>query len=360
MQLLRALVLGAGLTLTSAAAGQAQMFNNGPDGPYISGDFGWNHLNDFTGRGTGTNLNFTATPDEGFILGGAAGWKWGLVRLQLDIQYRNNGVNGVQMGTTGNFPAALAGARTGGGGTVESEAFMADGLVDIPWSFLGLVPYVGAGVGGVNIDHSNITVAGTTIANSSFIAPALQVMGGLRYQLTNKWELGLEYRYLTAFNPRFNDTTGGRYDTTFNNHSLMLQVTYHFGAPTPPPAPMVPAAAPAPPPPMAGQEFIVFFDFNKATLTPAGRQVVVAAAAAFKAGGSPRIDASGYTDRAGTAQYNMGLSERRADTVRDALVAQGVPATAIATAWHGEENPRVPTPDGVREPQNRRVEIMLH
>jgi outer membrane protein OmpA-like peptidoglycan-associated protein len=127
---------------------------------------------------------------------------------------------------------------------------------------------------------------------------------------------------------------------------------------TPPPA----AAAPPPPPPAAApppaaKHFVVYFEFDKSNLTSEGAKVVQDAAAAFKAGGSPKVVIAGYTDASGTQQYNIGLSKRRADTVRGALVRAGVPDGAIAESWHGKENLAVPTPDGVREPRNRRVEI---
>ena len=128
---------------------------------------------------------------------------------------------------------------------------------------------------------------------------------------------------------------------------------------TPPPA----AAAPPPPPPAAPppvpKQFIVYFEFDRYNLTPEGARVVQDAASAYKATGSARVAVAGYTDLAGTQQYNIGLSKRRADTVRGALVRAGVPDGVIAESWHGKENPAVPTPDGVREPRNRRVEIAL-
>ena len=133
-------------------------------------------------------------------------------------------------------------------------------------------------------------------------------------------------------------------------------------APPPPPAPTPVVAAPPAPPPAAvapsKQMFIVFFEFDKSSLTPDGKKVVDAAAAAFKSG-KPSVAIAGYTDLAGTQQYNLALSKRRAETVKAALVRDGVPASAIDESWHGKENPRVPTADGVREPQNRRVEITM-
>jgi OmpA-OmpF porin, OOP family len=127
---------------------------------------------------------------------------------------------------------------------------------------------------------------------------------------------------------------------------------------TPPPA----AAAPPPPPPVAApaaqKQFVVYFEFDKSNLTPEGSKVVQDAAAAFRSTGAARVAITGYTDAAGTQQYNLGLSKRRADTVHRALVQAGVPDGAIAEAWRGKENLAVPTPDGVREPRNRRVEIV--
>jgi outer membrane protein OmpA-like peptidoglycan-associated protein len=138
---------------------------------------------------------------------------------------------------------------------------------------------------------------------------------------------------------------------------VMLGLTVRFGgsAESPPVA-----APPAPPAAVAPQKqvFIVFFEFDKSSLTPDGRKVVDAAAAVFKAGKSS-VAIAGYTDLAGTQQYNLALSKRRADRVKTALVQDGVVASAITESWHGKENPRVPTADGVREPQNRRVEITM-
>ena len=69
---------------------------------------------------------------------------------------------------------------------------------------------------------------------------------------------------------------------------------------------------------------------------------------------------NGYTDTSGAATYNMGLSVRRAKAVAAQLVADGVPASEIEIHGYGETHLLVPTGPGVREPQNRRVEIILN
>jgi hypothetical protein len=120
-----------------------------------------------------------------------------------------------------------------------------------------------------------------------------------------------------------------------------------------------PATAPPPPPPPAPQSFMVFFDWDSAKLNPQATNVVGQAAAAYKTKGSARITATGHTDTSGTEAYNMALSLRRANAVKDALVQQGVPATAVAVVGRGEQGLLVQTGPNVREPQNRRVEIVI-
>jgi outer membrane protein OmpA-like peptidoglycan-associated protein len=106
------------------------------------------------------------------------------------------------------------------------------------------------------------------------------------------------------------------------------------------------------------RNYTVFFYFDRATLTDEGRNVVATAAANAKRGQIATIDATGYADRSGPANYNLDLSRRRAENVKSELVRLGVPANEVVVAWKGENDNLVPTADGVREPQNRRVTIL--
>jgi OOP family OmpA-OmpF porin len=132
---------------------------------------------------------------------------------------------------------------------------------------------------------------------------------------------------------------------------LMLTVAACASPPPPPPPP--PPAPPSPPPP-----YLVFFDWNSAVVGPSGREVIALAAQAFKAGAPVTVQVTGFTDTSGSADYNQRLSERRANAVAAVLVQDGVPQTNLVVTGRGENDLRVPTPDGVREPQNRRVEIV--
>jgi ABC-type transporter MlaC component len=108
---------------------------------------------------------------------------------------------------------------------------------------------------------------------------------------------------------------------------------------------------------MAQAPWLVFFDWDKSKLSPQAMATLSEAAAAYKATSGARISNVGNTDTSGSTDYNMALSIRRADAVKSALIQNGIPAAAIETAGRGQTNLLVPTADGVREPQNRRVEL---
>lgn len=117
-------------------------------------------------------------------------------------------------------------------------------------------------------------------------------------------------------------------------------------------------ASPPPPAPMAqSPSFMVFFDWDRSNLSPQAMTTIQQAAAAFKSTGTAVVTVTGHTDTSGPDDYNMALSLRRANVVKNALVSAGVPASAINATGVGEAGLLVQTADGVREPQNRRVEI---
>jgi len=108
-----------------------------------------------------------------------------------------------------------------------------------------------------------------------------------------------------------------------------------------------------------GNVYLVFFAWDQADLTPVTMAVLDQVAADYASGRPSRVMLTGHADRSGSDAYNDGLSEQRARSVARALVARGVPERALDVQWFGERQPRIPTEDGVREPQNRRVEIVF-
>jgi len=101
--------------------------------------------------------------------------------------------------------------------------------------------------------------------------------------------------------------------------------------------------------------YTVEFALGSAALDATAEATVAEAAAAFLAGGSPRIDLVGHADTTGSSAFNLQLSEERALSVRDALVAEGVPADAVTLEAVGDTQLIVPTPPGVAEQANRVV-----
>ena len=124
----------------------------------------------------------------------------------------------------------------------------------------------------------------------------------------------------------------------------------------PPPAP--PPPAPVAAAPAGARVFMVYFDWNRSSVGADAMPILQQAAAAYRAGGVVSVRVTGYADTSGSVRYNQRLSERRARHVADALVHMGVPAQGIAFGGVGENDLAVPTPDGVREPRNRRVTIV--
>jgi outer membrane protein OmpA-like peptidoglycan-associated protein len=115
-----------------------------------------------------------------------------------------------------------------------------------------------------------------------------------------------------------------------------------------------PAAPPPAPLPEAGT---IYFEFDKADLTPEAQAALDDIIFDIRDRELGGIVSAGHTDTAGPAEYNMGLSERRAETVATELVKAGIPADIIVTEAFGETDLAVPTPDNTPDQANRRVVI---
>jgi OmpA-OmpF porin, OOP family len=103
--------------------------------------------------------------------------------------------------------------------------------------------------------------------------------------------------------------------------------------------------------------YIVFFEWDSAALTPDASSILDNAVSAYASCGRANVMVAGYTDRSGTPRYNLGLSDRRAAAVKTYLTSRGIADGSIGTQGFGETSLRVETADGVRELQNRRVEV---
>lgn len=126
-----------------------------------------------------------------------------------------------------------------------------------------------------------------------------------------------------------------------------------------------PEAPPPPPPAPVAQvkedsrSYLVFFDFDKYNLTEDAMQVLGNLFSNTKNAKAVHYSVTGHADRSGSDAYNLKLSERRTQSVKQELNRLGVPAEAVSMDWKGEREPLVQTEDGIKEPQNRRAEIRV-
>jgi hypothetical protein len=103
--------------------------------------------------------------------------------------------------------------------------------------------------------------------------------------------------------------------------------------------------------------FLVFFDWDRSDITPEAAAILDRAAEAYVQTGQTSVVLAGHADKSGAPDYNVRLSQRRADAVKNYMASKGISGGQITTEAFGESRPLVDTADGVREPQNRRVEI---
>jgi OOP family OmpA-OmpF porin len=302
-------------------------------GLYVSAGVGVNLLED-------TDFNEQGGPGEGSTdldLGPvgvvALGYDFGYLRAEAELGVRNN---------TGDFEFCTFIFCNNTDGHVRTISAMANMLVDFDLGPVTL--YGGGGLGVANVEFYTAN-DGTSGFDTAL---AWQGIAGLAYNVTQQLAVTAEYRYFSTFESlSFDDQFTDDFD--LSNHSGLIGVRYTFA----PPAPVAQEVVQA-------KSYLVFFDFDSSQLTADAQSIVASAAADALAGGSPRLDVTGHTDRSGSDAYNQALSIRRATSVQNALIAGGVPAGIIVIRGAGESEPLVPTADGVREPQNRRVEIVIN
>ena len=292
----------------------------------------------------------TVGTDYGFDGGGYVGYDFGMFRLEAEVSYRDADVDEAQIGSTG-IASGLgpdgvtpAGSYVATGG-IDALSFMLNGLLDFGPDD-GLQGYVGGGIGVARTSvTTRVNVNGSPSIDDSSSDLAWQILAGVQAPLTDNIDVGLRYRMFTAEDVQLVDLGGRDLEGKFRTHSIMGTLNYNFGAP-PPPAPVCQQGP-----------YIVFFNWDESAITPEAATILDNAVSAYANCGTAAVMLAGHTDTSGSAQYNMGLAERRNTSVREYLSSRGVPGGRISTEAFGETQLRVPTADGVRELQNRRVEI---
>jgi opacity protein-like surface antigen len=358
---IRNALLAASLGVLPAAGANAQYAGApaGWEGIYIGTLGGYNILQDVDPDFKPTQVppNRNISLDGGWGILGRIGYGFKLdtnwsVGIEFEGGYRYNSVDAVE----------LRSITTPGSGENRTFAVMANAIVG--YDFGGIAPYAGVGIGyawntakvastgvvGVDATKNHVALQGIV-----GLAVAIDAVPGLSANAEYRYFSLLEQSYPTTADFRAFYPTSTSVDVQTINHTFLIGLTYAFGVtPPPPPPPPAPAAAPAP-----TRTYLVFFDFDSAALTDRARQIIAEAAANAPRVQATRIEVTGHTDTVGSAAYNQALSIRRAEAVARELEARGIPRSQMVIRGVGFSQPLVPTGPNVREPQNRRVEIVL-
>lgn len=316
----------------------------------------------------------TIDVDTGYDFGGVVGYDFGGFRLESEVSFREADMRSVSSTNAGVIKWTNGGAPLGPGsfpaaGDANALSFMVNGLLDFGADD-GLQGFIGGGVGVARVDIHH-TVAFTPGLADSDTGFAWQALAGIRAPISDSWDVGLKYRFFNVDNVDLVDSGSDSVSTKWRSHSLMGSLIYNFGGEpepmpvvAPPPPPVEEYVAPPPPPPPPPPEvtcntgpYIVFFDLDKSNLTDTATSTLDNAVAQYGNCGNARVMLAGHTDSSASAGYNVALSQRRNATVRAYLESRGISGGVISNEAFGETVQRVPTADGVREPQNRRVEV---
>jgi outer membrane protein OmpA-like peptidoglycan-associated protein len=338
-----ALLVAAGMLAFAPGAARAQW--------YVGADVGAN-VNEDASVSAGTN-NKTEY-DWGAVGLGQVGYSFGAPKVEFELGYRAGDVSKV--------------GGASGGGDIGALSTMVNGV----WDFMPtsrVHPFLGAGIGAAHVVANDAARSGTWAYSGKDWQFAYQGIAGLGYDLTRNLMVKSQYRYFATTDYDVTAAANAKGSAGYANHAILVGLTWKFGpaapapvaAPAPAPVPAAaPAVMPAPPPAAKAQRnFMVFFDFDRSELNAEAQRIVMQAAVAAKSGGVVRVNVTGHTDLAGADKYNMALSLKRADNVRAALMSHGVHSDEIFVGGRGKREPMVPTADGMREAQNRRVEINL-
>lgn len=352
------------------------------DGFYLSGGVLGQHM---TERDVSGGVAGGLKMDPGMGATAALGYGFGGgVRVEGELSYRHN----------------LADKFNGGNVTGALDSL--GGLVNVVWEYendAGFHPYIGAGLGLAQVQANDINFGGGATLDDSSAELAWQGLTGIAVDLDRNLSLIAEYRYFHTGEADMRASNGASVGVNYATHTAMVGLRFRFGgseaqapvkASTSAPAGSGNAALSAargpkktaeprrlaPPGPEKKAEpaplpvaqakaasslrrtYVVFFAFDSAELQPEARGTVAEASDRAVKDGTAVIQLAGHADRSGPAAYNLELSRKRAINTAAEIRKRGV-QSALEMEAYGETKPLVPTADGVAEPRNRRVEIVL-
>jgi outer membrane protein OmpA-like peptidoglycan-associated protein len=279
---------------------------------------------------------FDRLSNTGFVAAPFVGYMFGEFNQRLGIQGQVQGIVAPNRSNGIGFDEVTAGIGASAGPRVELPL----GPVNVYGTFQ---------VGGI----TGLT-APSALTDTSW---GFSTGGGINFPVTDTMSLGAWARW-----NRWYQRARGIGDVRYASTGISLTMN---SAPPPPPAPVVAEAPPPPPPPPPPvQKKIVLrgvnFDFDKSSIRADARPVLDEAINILKSQGSVAIIAEGHTDSTGSDAYNQALSVRRANAVRDYLVAGGIEASRISTEGFGETQPVASNSTRDGRAQNRRVELKVN
>ena len=356
--------------------------------------------NDFEDRGDATPFSFTSnfeTDDNVAVYGALGQYFANGVRGELELATRTQNIDAIPGDGLGfgGFPGGEGASL----GDLSATTLMANVYKDFNVDASGrLTPYLGLGIGFARMrpEFENISFSQpaqdeddtadgyrVVVADKDYTV-AGQAMAGLSFDFTDNMMVDVRYRYLTTGAYEYGGFVNDLFTSLEGNYRVQ-EVTagfrWNFGGAAPVAAP-APAPAPAPqlktcfdgsrvpvtqdcPPEIEEDlddapeqiDLTVYFGYDRSNLTDAAQTLIEARAAEAVEYDISSVTVQGNTDTSGSSAYNQRLSQRRAEVVRDALVAEGIDSSLINIQALGESNPARPTADGVREPLNRRTEV---
>lgn len=220
-------------------------------------------------------------------------------------------------------------------------------------------PFIGGGAGiGIIEPDAGLELFGPSaepLRQRQETSIAWQATAGAVFDVSQSLALSVRYRYLDAGRYLIGDFEGD-----YDSHQVLGGLRYTFGGHreevrTPPPPPPAPEPAPAP----DCSDEIVYFDFDEASIRPDAEPALDRAAGKISTCGPEVVIVEGHTDTKGSKRYNEGLSRRRAEAVRAALIARGVDGGLIRIEALGETENAVDCGDNCKEQENRRAVVII-
>jgi len=286
-----------------------------------------------------------ASFDTGWAVLGATGYGMGQWRVELEGGYRQNDIDSYEKYKWGKVYVIDA------PGELTEVTAMINVIYDMP-IFERIAMSVGLGAGG-DYAQFELNTPWAPVDEDAWHF-AYQAIAGLNYALSDVLTVFVNYRFTNVNDFQFDPTPYVHLEgDEIQKQTATAGVRFAFAAPAAP----IPVPQPTPVPVPLEREFMVFFGFNKWSLSPQALSTIREAVVSIRQSGSAAIHVVGHTDRAGSVAYNKRLSLRRAKSVEKALVEEGIAADTISISGRGESEPLVPTADGVRESQNRRAHI---